>query len=134
VKKFLLKEGKKLKEILETVQNFVVDNNSNVETTHYYILLGDKNLLQVIEETLNDPYIDNKKRKEQILLMSSFLKKTRKLYNIVNFSEDPEMINMKNRLEDAGKIFGFTSNNSNDIFLLELENTLKKLKQREIAQ
>lgn len=134
MKKFLLKEGKKLKEILETVQNFVVDNNSNVETTHYYILLGDKNLLQVIEETLNDPYIDNKKRKEQILLMSSFLKKTRKLYNIVNFSEDPEMINMKNRLEDAGKIFGFTSNNSNDIFLLELENTLKKLKQREIAQ
>lgn len=134
MKKFLLKEGKKIKEILETVQNFVVDNNSNVETTHYYILLGDKNLLQVIEETLNDPCIDNKKRKEQILLMSSFLKKTRKLYNIVNSSEDPEMINMKNRLEDAGKIFGFTSNNSNDIFLLELENTLKKLRQREIAQ
>ncbi len=130
---FFLSEGEKLKQILNTVKNFVSSNNNSIRSTQYYISLGDKKLLQVIEETLNDSHIDEEQKKEHIDLMKTFLEKKKNIYSHLSSSNDPESLEMKNAIEEAAKSFGFTGNNTNDIFLLELENTLERLEKKEIT-
>ena len=68
-------EIENLKEILDTVKNFVMSNNKSINVTHYYMSIGDKNLLQVIEETLSDSLVDEKQKETQLNLMEIFLEK-----------------------------------------------------------
>lgn len=125
-------EIENLKEILDTVKNFVMSNNKSINVTHYYMSIGDKNLLQVIEETLSDSLVDEKQKETQLNLMEIFLEKTKNLYSQISSLNDPQSIELKRRIEEGLKYFGFTGNNENDLFLLELEKTLENLKKKEL--
>lgn len=130
--KLFQSEIENLKEILDTVKNFVMSNNKSINVTHYYMSIGDKNLLQVIEETLSDSLVDEKQKETQLNLMEIFLEKTKNLYSQISSLNDPQSIELKRRIEEGLKYFGFTGNNENDLFLLELEKTLEKLQKKEI--
>ena len=130
---FLQLEIKNVKEILNTVKIFLANNSKNIKSTQYYLVLNDKKLLQVIEETLSDSLVDEKQRKIHLDLMETFLEKTKNVHSQISSLNDPESIELKRRIEEGVRYFGFTGNDQNDIFLLELKNTLEKVKKKEIV-
>jgi hypothetical protein len=130
---FLQLEIKNVKEILNTVKIFLANNSRNIKSTQYYLVLNDKKLLQVIEETLSDSLVDEKQRKIHLDLMETFLEKTKNVHSQISSLNDPESIELKRRIEEGVRYFGFTGNDKNDIFLLELKNTLEKVKKKEIV-
>jgi hypothetical protein len=58
--------------------------------------------------------------------MRTFLEKQKNLYFRLSLSDDPEALEMKERIQDAAKFLGFDGNNVNELFT-EMENTLTRL-------
>jgi hypothetical protein len=58
--------------------------------------------------------------------MKTFLEKQKNLYFRLSLSDDPEALEMKERIQDAAKFLGFDGNNVNELFA-EMENTLTRL-------
>ena len=58
--------------------------------------------------------------------MRTFLEKQKNLYFRLSLSDDPEALEMKERIQDAAKFLGFDGNNVNELFT-EMENTLSRL-------
>ena len=72
---FFQSEIDEIKEILNLIKNFIKSNNKSIQITEYYITLGTKTLLEVVEDTLNDPNVDEEQKKEHAELMKTFLQK-----------------------------------------------------------
>lgn len=81
---------------------------------------------QIIEETFKAPMMDKEQKKEHVELMRTFLEKQKNLYFRVSLSDDPEALEMKQRIEEAAQFLGFEGNNINELFE-EMENTLSRL-------
>ena len=81
---------------------------------------------QIIEDTFKAPLMDNEQKKELVELMRTFLEKQKNLYFRVSLSDDPEALEMKQRIEEAAQFLGFEGNNINELFE-EMENTLSRL-------
>ena len=124
---FFLSEVENLKKILDQMKELVSVYNANIVTTHYYLLLGNKNLLQVIEETLSNHIKNKKEKKKHIKLLKTFLKRSKKLHFLISSLDDPKSIEMKSRMEEAFISFGFTEKSFNQVFSLELENAIQRL-------
>lgn len=121
-----------IKRIFNFIINFVVTNNKNVKTTEYYLVLDNTNFLQIIEDSFNNPILDENKKKEYIELMKTFLKKQKDLYLRFSLSDNPEALEMKTYLKETNKRLGFSGNNDNDLFS-ELENTINRIDKKEFA-
>jgi hypothetical protein len=128
---FFQSEKEELKKILDLVTNFVISNNKSIRFTQYYISLGNKNFLQIVEDTFNDPILDEKQKNEHVELMKTFLEKLKNLYFRLSLLDHPETLEMKNGIEEAVKFFGFAGNGVDDLFS-ELENTLNRLDKKEV--
>ena len=128
---FFQSEIDEIKEILNLIKNFIKSNNKSIQITEYYITLGTKTLLEVVEDTLNDPNVDEEQKKEHAELMKTFLQKLKNLYSTILSSDTSEALKMKERIKDSARVLGFSGNNDNDIFS-ELENTVNRLDKREI--
>ena len=129
---FFQSEIDEIKEILNLIKNFIKSNNKSIQITEYYITLGTKTLLEVVEDTLNDPNVDEEQKKEHAELMKTFLQKLKNLYSTILSSDTSEALKMKERIKDSARVLGFSGNNDNDIFS-ELENTVNRLDKKEIV-
>ena len=70
--------------------------------------------------------MDKEQKKDHVELMRTFLEKQKNLYFRVSLSDDPEALEMKQRIEEAAEFLGFKGNNINELFS-EMENTLDRL-------
>ncbi len=128
---FFQSEVDEIKEILDVFKNFVISNHKGVKSTEYFISLGNKTLLQAIEETFSDPNVNDEEKSKHLELMKLFLEKQKKCYSNIILSDDPEALEMKRKIEETVRFLGFSGNDPNNIFS-KLENTLEKLEQGEI--
>jgi hypothetical protein len=81
---------------------------------------------EIIEETFKAPMMNKEQKKDHVELMRTFLEKQKNLYFRVSLSDDPEALEMKQRIEEAAQFLGFEGNNINELFE-EMENTLSRL-------
>ena len=81
---------------------------------------------QIIQETFRAPMMDRGEKKEHVELMRTFLEKHKNLYFRLSLSDDPEALEMKERIQGAAEFLGFKGNNINDLFS-EMEETLTRL-------
>jgi hypothetical protein len=81
---------------------------------------------KIIEDTFKAPIMDREQKREHVELMRTFLEKQKNLYFRLSLSDDPEALEMKERIQDAAKFLGFDGNNVNELFT-EMENTLDRL-------
>ena len=81
---------------------------------------------RIIQDTFKAPLMSKEEKKEHVDLMRTFLEKQKNLYFRLSLSDDPEALEMKQRIQDAAEFLGFTGNNVNELFS-EMENTLERL-------
>jgi hypothetical protein len=81
---------------------------------------------QIIQDTFRAPIMSKEEKKEHVELMRTFLEKQKNLYFRLSLSDDPEALEMKERIEEAAKFLGFDGKNVNELFS-EMENTLTRL-------
>lgn len=81
---------------------------------------------QIIQDTFKAPLMNREEKKEHVELMRTFLEKQKNLYFRLSLSDDPEALEMKQRIQDAAEFLGFKGNNVNELFS-EMENTLERL-------
>jgi hypothetical protein len=81
---------------------------------------------QIIKDTFRAPLMSKKEKKEHVELMRTFLEKQKNLYFRLSLSDDPEALEMKQRIQEAAQFLGFDGNNVNELFS-EMENTLERL-------
>jgi hypothetical protein len=81
---------------------------------------------QIIQDTFRAPIMSKEEKKEHVELMRTFLEKQKNLYFRLSLSDDPEALEMKERIQDAAKFLGFDGNNVNELFS-EMEKTLTRL-------
>lgn len=81
---------------------------------------------QIIKDTFKAPIMSKDEKKEHVELMRTFLEKQKNLYFRLSLSDDPEALEMKERIEEAAKFLGFDGNNVNELFS-EMEKTLTRL-------
>ena len=81
---------------------------------------------QIIEQMMYAPFMNTEEKKEQVELMRTFLEKQKNLYFRLSLSDDPEALQMKQRIQDAAQLLGFEGNDVNELFE-EMENTLSRL-------
>ncbi len=81
---------------------------------------------KIIQDTFKAPLMSREEKKEHVELMRTFLEKQKNLYFRLSLSDDPEALEMKERIQDAAKFLGFDGNNINELFS-EMENTLTRL-------
>ena len=81
---------------------------------------------RIIQDTFKAPMMSREEKKEHVELMRTFLEKQKNLYFRLSLSDDPEALEMKERIQDAAEFLGFKGNNVNELFS-EMENTLERL-------
>lgn len=81
---------------------------------------------KIIQDTFKAPIMSRDEKREHVELMRTFLEKQKNLYFRLSLSDDPEALEMKERIQDAAKFLGFDGNNVNELFT-EMENTLDRL-------
>ena len=81
---------------------------------------------KIIEDTFKAPLMSKEEKKDHVELMRTFLEKQKNLYFRLSLSDDPEALEMKERIQDAAQFLGFDGNNVNELFT-EMENTLERL-------
>ena len=81
---------------------------------------------KIIEDTFKAPIMSREEKRNHVELMRTFLEKQKNLYFRLSLSDDPEALEMKQRIQDAAEFLGFSGNNVNELFR-EMENTLDRL-------
>lgn len=81
---------------------------------------------KIIQDTFKAPLMSKEEKKDHVKLMRTFLEKQKNLYFRLSLSDDPEALEMKERIQDTAKFLGFDENNINELFE-EMENSLKRL-------
>jgi hypothetical protein len=81
---------------------------------------------KIIEDTFKAPIMSREEKRNHVELMRTFLEKQKNLYFRLSLSDDPEALEMKQRIQDAAEFLGFSGNNVNELFQ-EMENTLDRL-------
>jgi len=81
---------------------------------------------RIIQDTFKAPLMNREEKKEHVELMRTFLEKQKNLYFRLSLSDDPEALEMKERIQDAAEFLGFKGNNVNELFS-EMETTLERL-------
>jgi hypothetical protein len=81
---------------------------------------------KIIQDTFKAPLMSKEEKKDHVDLMRTFLEKQKNLYFRLSLSEDPEALEMKERIQEAAEFLGFKGNNVNELFS-EMENTLQRL-------
>lgn len=81
---------------------------------------------KIIKDTFRAPLMSKEEKKEHVELMRTFLEKQKNLYFRLSLSDDPEALEMKQRIQEAAEFLGFDGNNVNELFS-EMETTLQRL-------
>lgn len=115
--------------MLDDLKTLILENNKNLEFTHYYIPLGKKTFLQLVEETFNDSNISTDKVEKYTKIMKIISEKMKSVYAESLTYADTRSLELQENIEYITKLLGF----SGDIDMFsELENTIKRLEDKEI--
>lgn len=82
---------------------------------------------KLFEQVLNLSFYDNEGKKEHLELMREFLEKQKLFIFRLSLSDDPEAIELKNRIIDSARMFGLAENGTVDDFFKILESTIESL-------
>jgi hypothetical protein len=82
---------------------------------------------EIIEKTFLTPSMTKEGKKEHIELMRTFLEKQKNLFFRLSLSEDPEALEMKERIKEAAKFLGYNKDKTMIELFKDMEETLDKL-------
>jgi hypothetical protein len=82
---------------------------------------------KLFEQVLNLSFYDKNGKKEHLDLMKKFLEKQKLFIFRLSLSDDPEAIEMKNRILDSAQLFGLGKNGTVDEFFKILESQIEYL-------
>lgn len=84
---------------------------------------------KIFSDLFNLPFFDSKKKKEHLDLMKIFLEKQKVFIFRLSLSNDPEAVEMKNKILESARMFGLKPQEDLNIFFEQLENSIKKLEE-----
>jgi hypothetical protein len=91
------------------------------------ILELDKMQERLIYDVFQLPYYSNEEKKEHLNLMRTFLEKQKIFIFRISLSNDPEAIEMKEKIVESAKLFGLKENETIDVFFDKMEKSLSQL-------
>jgi hypothetical protein len=84
---------------------------------------------KIIQETFRAPAMSKDEKKEHVELMRTFLEKQKNLYFRLSLSDDPEALEMKERIQEAAKFLGYEKTENMIELFGDMEKTLDRLDQ-----
>lgn len=81
----------------------------------------------IFDEMLSLPFFDIKQRKEHLDKMKQFLEKQKNFIFRLSLSDDPEAVEMKERIMDSAKMFGLNPGEDLSIFFKKMEESIQGL-------
>ena len=84
---------------------------------------------RIIQETFRAPTMSKEEKKDHVELMRTFLEKQKNLYFRLSLSDDPEALEMKERIQDAAKFLGYEKTENMTELFKDMEKTLDRLDQ-----
>jgi len=91
------------------------------------ILELDKMQERLIYDVFQLPYYSNEEKKEHLKLMRTFLEKQKIFIFRISLSDDPDAIEMKEKIVESAKLFGLKENETIDVFFDKMEKSLKRI-------
>jgi len=82
---------------------------------------------EIIEKTFLAPTMTKEQKKEHFQLMSTLVEKQKNLFFRLSLSDDPEALEMRERIREAAKFLGYDDNESMNELFKDMEETLDKL-------
>ena len=82
---------------------------------------------KLFNELLELPFSDSDKKRKNLETMKQFLEKQKVFIFRMSLSDDPDAIEMKNRILDSAKIFGLEPGDNINTFFMKMEETIEKL-------
>ncbi len=79
------------------------------------------------QEIPNVSSFTEQQKKDHIELLRTFLEKQKLFFFRISLSDDPEALEIKNRVLEAAKMFGFNEMDGMDKFFQQLDHTIKNL-------
>jgi hypothetical protein len=82
---------------------------------------------RLIYDVFQLPFYSNEQKKDHLKLMRDFLEKQKIFIFRISLSDDPEAVEMKEKIVESAKLFGLKENESIDVFFDKMENSLNRL-------
>lgn len=82
---------------------------------------------KLFNELLELPFSDSDKKRKNLETMKQFLEKQKVFIFRMSLSDDPDAIEMKNRILDSAKMFGLDPGDNINTFFMKMEETIEKL-------
>jgi hypothetical protein len=84
---------------------------------------------KIFNQLLEIPFSGTKKKKEHLELMREFLEKQKLFIFRLSLSDDPQAIEMKERIIQSAEMLGFKADMGINSFFDKIEETLDKMEQ-----
>lgn len=82
---------------------------------------------KIFNDMLQLPFLGSGEKRKHLEMMREFLEKQKVFIFRLSLSDDPEAVEMKNRILDSAKMFGLNPGSSLDEFFIKMEDNLKNL-------
>jgi uncharacterized protein YecE (DUF72 family) len=84
---------------------------------------------KIIMQVFQIPFFDKKQKKEHLEMMKQFLEKQKVFIFRLSLSDDPEAVEMKEKILESAKFLGMQETDSLSDFFNNLEETIRELEQ-----
>jgi len=82
---------------------------------------------KLFTELLELPFSDSDKKREHLETMKQFLEKQKVFIFRMSLSDDPEAVEMRNRILDCAEMFGLEPGDNINTFFAKMEESIEKL-------
>jgi hypothetical protein len=82
---------------------------------------------KLFNELMEIPFSDSDKKREHLETMKQFLEKQKVFIFRMSLSDDPDAIEMKNRILDSAVMFGLEPGDNINTFFTRMEESIEKL-------
>lgn len=84
---------------------------------------------RIFNDLLMIPFYDNQKKKEHLETMKEFLEKQKLFIFRMSLSDDPEALELKERIMESAKMFGMNENDNLQDFFKKMEQSIENLEE-----
>ena len=84
---------------------------------------------RIFNDLLMIPFYDNQKKKEHLETMKEFLEKQKLFIFRMSLSDDPEALELKERIIESAKMFGMNENDNLQDFFKKMEQSIENLEE-----
>ena len=82
---------------------------------------------KLFSELMEIPFADTDKKREHLETMKQFLEKQKVFIFRMSLSDDPEAVEMRNRILDSALLFGLELGDDINTFFAKMEESIEKL-------